>query len=169
MALSKARRALLVLATTGAINQITNPSPGTAMSNSIDSPPTSNSHQCPTIPPLLQRYFDALNAHNFQQAANMYATDGQLVPPFEEPITGRSAIEAHLTDEASDMTFILESCDSISADDDTSVFLVKGKVSTPLLKVGVAWTIGIDKTNQIASVEIKLLATLRELLRLRQS
>ncbi len=59
-----------------------------------------------SIPVQIQRYFDTLNDRAFEQTADLFALDGQLVPPFEKPIQGRSAIAHYLATEAREMTFI---------------------------------------------------------------
>ncbi|NEQ33662.1 MAG: hypothetical protein F6K04_22140, partial [Leptolyngbya sp. SIO4C5] len=53
--------------------------------------------------PTLCRYFDRLNQSEFAAVADLFAPEGQLQPPFEEPITGSEAIAAYLAQEASNM------------------------------------------------------------------
>ena len=45
-------------------------------------------------------------------------------------------------------------------------YLVKGWVRTPMFKVNVAWTISLNEAEEIERVSIKLLADLKDLLKL---
>jgi len=47
---------------------------------------------------------------------------------------------------------------------DTQQVVVKGRVKTPLFTVSVRWIFEFTATNTIQSVEIKLLASLQELM-----
>ena len=120
------------------------------------------------LPKPLQQYFDALNQHNFERAAAMYAEQGQIEPPFEKAVVGREAIAAHLQAEACDMAFYPLHCEPIDEQIEGAerTFLVKGWVRTPMFKVNVAWTITLNEAAEIERVRIKLLANLKDLLKL---
>ena len=126
------------------------------------------------LPEPLQQYFDALNQHDFERAAAMYAAQGQIEPPFEKVVVGREAVEAHLKAEACDMRFYplhYESVEDELIEDERvesvgDTYLVKGWVRTPMFKVNVAWTISLNEAEEIERVSIKLLADLKDLLKL---
>ncbi len=140
------------------------------------------------IPVQIQRYFDTLNSRAFAQTADLFALDGQLVPPFEKPIQGREAIAHYLATEANEMTVIplegeLESepiapSNDVSSDDSndnitlssTQIWLLKGKVKTSLFVVKVAWQFELNTadSNSIKTAEIKLIASLNELLKFKR-
>jgi len=130
------------------------------------------------MPDILQRYFDTLNAKDFQQTVLLFAPQGQLVPPFEEPVVGREAIAHYLATEASEMEMTPLTCTAIQEESleektpkektvaHTKTFQVKGKVKHLLFVVNVAWQFEIDGTDHISSVNIKLLASLKELIKI---
>lgn len=126
------------------------------------------------LPVPVQCYFETLNQGAFEQAAALFAENGQMVPPFEQPIEGRAAIAHYLSTEARDMNLTPLECESIapSADQTADIdadslqrFLVRGKVKTPLLGVNVAWQFDLNAIDEIAKVRIKLLASLQELIK----
>ncbi len=137
-----------------------------------------------TIPVQIQRYFDTLNDRSFAQTAALFALDGRLVPPFGKPIQGREAIAHYLTTEAQGMTFIPLESESIIANSDSSddhssaasqlsstqIWLLKGKVKTSRFVVSVAWRFKLNAadSDRIETAEIKLMASLNELLKFKQ-
>lgn len=140
--------------------------------SATDSPTSANF--APDLPATIQRYFDALNGGAFEQTAALFAEQGQMVPPFEQPIVGRVAIAQYLRSEASDMSVTPIECEPIAADpadkeaidsDTLQRFLVRGKVKTPLLGVNVAWQFHLNTASEIIKIRIKLLATLQELIK----
>ncbi len=130
-----------------------------------------------TLPDSVQRYFETANAGEFEKTSALFADDGKLVPPFEQPIIGRDAIAQYLGTEAKGMTFTpikYEQCEALDpamSEADVSVSLqhclVRGKVKTALFVVNVAWEFSLNKAQEISSVKIKLLAKLNELLKLK--
>ena len=127
------------------------------------------------LPMPVQRYFETLNQGAFEQTAALFAQDGQMVPPFEQPIEGRAAIARYLDAEARDMRLTPLECEPISPstdpsdevpiDDNVQNFLVRGKVTTPLLGVNVAWQFDLNAVDEITKVQIKLLASVQELIK----
>ena len=120
------------------------------------------------LPVSVQAYFDTVNRKDFEATARLFAAAGTLVPPFDKPIEGRSAIAAYLTKEASDMTFTPITLDPVEAEDNLvgERFAVKGKVKSSLFVVNVGWQFDLHK-GEIQSVKVKLLASLKELMNLR--
>lgn len=140
------------------------------------------------LPSPIQQYFETANAGKFKQMAALFAEDGQLIPPFEQPIVGKEAIAQYLISEATGMrftpldyealdrhtsnheTFDLETSktDTLELSQQLSQHsLVRGKAKTPLFVVNVAWEFVLNETQEIVSVKVKLLAKLNELLKLR--
>lgn len=118
--------------------------------------------------PIISQYFDTLNAENYTATANLFATDGVLNPPFEEPMIGAEAITAYLEAEAKGMQLapiigIME-----SLEDNFMKYDITGKVITRLFSVNVAWKFILNSQQKIISVEVKLLASPQELLNLRR-
>ncbi|MEM8502595.1 MAG: nuclear transport factor 2 family protein [Cyanobacteria bacterium P01_D01_bin.1] len=126
------------------------------------------------LPGSIQRYFKTANAGEFEQTAALFAEDGQLVPPFEQPIVGRDAIAQYLTAEATGMSFVpikseVPDLSELESDHATSQrhYLVRGKVKTSLFTVNVAWKFTLNQSQAILVVKVKLLAKLNELLKLK--
>lgn len=120
------------------------------------------------LPETIQRYFDTINAKDFEQTAALFAEAGQLFPPFDKPIQGHEAIAQYLTKEASDMTFSPAQCAPASSEENEA-FLVKGKVKNSLFAVNVSWLFSLRASNEIDFVKVKLLAKLDELLKLNRA
>ncbi len=121
--------------------------------------------------PTIRAYFEALNAGNFQATANLFAPEGQLLPPFESPIVGRDAIFAYLETEARGMTAMpqaeAQEIREPASSDEIGIDVV-GKVQTALFIVNVRWQFLLNFQSEILSVKIKLLASLQDLLNLKR-
>ncbi len=118
--------------------------------------------------PVIAEYFETLNSENFQTTAKLFAIDGTLKPPFESPITGQDAIATYLQQEATKMSL----CPLEETLETTEIGhiqgRIKGKVTTPLFTVNVAWIFILNHHKEIVSVEVKLLASLEELVNLKR-
>lgn len=115
----------------------------------------------------IQSYFERLNAGDYTAAADLFAEEGVLRPPFDDPLTGREAIAHYLATEARGMK-----CHPLKAtygvlETGDREFTITGKVQMPLFGVNVAWNFILNSRSQILSVQIKLLAALEELLKLK--
>ncbi|EAZ89282.1 ketosteroid isomerase family protein [Crocosphaera chwakensis] len=118
--------------------------------------------------PVIKRYFETLNHESFLETASLFASEGTLTPPFEKAIVGSEAIANYLQQEAREMTLFplqeaLETTETghIQAE-------IKGKVTTPLFTVNIAWVFILNNQKEIISVEVKLLASLEELVKLKR-
>ncbi|WP_204137989.1 nuclear transport factor 2 family protein [Halomicronema sp. CCY15110] len=116
---------------------------------------------------IVEHYFSSFNAGDFDATAALFAIDGALHPPFESAIVGTAAIAQYLKAEAEGMQAYPEMLEVTQTDASSRRILVKGRVKALVFKVNVAWTFEIDETEQIRSAEIKLLASMQELLSLR--
>lgn len=113
--------------------------------------------------PTILRYFETLNAGEFEATSQLFAIDGAMQPPFESPIVGRAAIAAYLQKEASGL--IAMPREGIS---DNSEFQVTGRVQMPMFGVNVTWYFNIGADDQLTFTRIKLIASPQELMKLRQ-
>jgi hypothetical protein len=119
-----------------------------------------------TKPTLLQ-YFETLNAGDFEATANLFAEDGVLHAPFEEPIIGSSSIATYLKTEARGMQLEPQQGVSQILEDGNVEVQVSGRVQTSAFGINVAWLFLLNSDQKILSVTVKLLASPQELLNLR--
>lgn len=118
---------------------------------------------------VLTSYFTTLNKENFQATAQLFEPDGVLNPPFEQGIVGREAIVTYLEKEAKNLQLIPLKTAIKPSETGEIKCKVGGKVNTPLFSVNVAWKFILSSTYEIRSVEVKLLAALEDLLKMRNS
>ncbi len=118
---------------------------------------------------VIDTYFATINQEDFEQTAALFAEDGKLLAPFEEPIIGRNAIALYLHKEAKGMKLLPQKkmCELITANNVDQI-KVTGKVKTSLFTVNVAWFFNFNSEQQITEAKIKLLASPQELLGLRE-
>ena len=117
--------------------------------------------------PAVLRYFETLNAGDFVATANLFAGDGILNAPFEEPIIGKRSIGTYLKTEARGMQLEPQQSASQILEDGTVEVQVSGRVQTPAFGINVAWLFLLNSHQEILSVTVKLLASPQELLTLR--
>lgn len=113
-------------------------------------------------------YFRTLNAGDFSATAALFATNGELHPPFESPVIGPDAIAAYLEQEAIGMQLLPRQVSAEEIENGYTQIQVKGKVKTPLFSVNVGWLFMLNAQQEIAAATIKLLASPQELLSLRR-
>lgn len=118
--------------------------------------------------PVILQYFETLNTGDFQATSQLFARDGALQPPFEPDVIGPEAIAAYLEQEAKGL--ILEPQHGVSnlLDNGCTEFLIGGKVHTPWFSVNVSWLFILSPTQEIFITQVKLLASLQELIHLRR-
>ncbi|ERT04441.1 snoaL-like domain protein [Lyngbya aestuarii BL J] len=116
--------------------------------------------------PQVLRYFETLNAGDFQETAALFAEDGILEAPFEDHLHGQEAIANYLEAEARGMR--LKPLEGVgqTLENGRRQIRVMGKVRTPLFWVNVAWQFILHPGGEIAVVTVKLLASLQELFNL---
>ncbi len=118
--------------------------------------------------PGVLRYFETMNAGDYEATAALFADRGAMHPPFEEPIEGKEAIATYLEAEAKGMQLFPTSGLSETLEDDQTQIQVTGKVQTPLFGVNVSWLFVLSSQGDILTARIKLLASPQELLSLRR-
>ena len=116
---------------------------------------------------VVLQYFSALNAGQFHSVSQLFALDGELQPPFEEMVIGRAAIAAYLEREAKGFLLQPQQGSSTRLDNGCTEFAIVGQVQTPWFSVNVSWTFILSPTQDIFLVKVKLLASLQELLPLK--
>jgi hypothetical protein len=115
----------------------------------------------------VKRYFEALNGGNFQAAAELFNSVGVLYSPFHEPVVGVEAIADYLSTEAQNIRlFPLDYRTQVTESGEVE-YVVLGKVQTSLINVNASWSITLDDAEKIRAARIKLLASLVDLLALR--
>lgn len=112
----------------------------------------------------VDHYFTGFNAEDHDAVAALFEADGVLLAPFEEPIVGPEAIAVYLQAEAINMRAIPVEVESTLNPDGTQQVVVKGQVKTLLFTVSVRWTFVVTAEDRLQSTEIKLLASLQELM-----
>jgi hypothetical protein len=117
--------------------------------------------------PTVLRYFETLNAGDFEATANLFAEDGVLHAPFEEPIIGSSSIATYLKTEARGMQLEPQQGVSQILEEGNLEVQVSGRVQTSAFGINVAWLFLLSSDQKLLSVTVKLLASPQELLNLR--
>ncbi|MBE9179599.1 nuclear transport factor 2 family protein [Oculatella sp. LEGE 06141] len=114
------------------------------------------------------RYFETLNANEFDATSNLFADDGVMYPPFESGVRGREAIATYLNKEAKGMKLRPYEGTVEATESGDTEFRVMGKVQTAVFGINVAWFFVLDAQSNIVSTRIKLLASPQDLLKLRR-
>ena len=117
--------------------------------------------------PTVIRYFETLNAGEFEATAALFAVDGVLYAPFESGIVGPKAIATYLQQEAQSMKLDPRQGLTQALDGGSWQVQVAGRVQTSWCGVNVSWLFILNQ-HQIASATIKLLASPQELLNLQK-
>jgi hypothetical protein len=112
----------------------------------------------------VDRYFEQFNGQNFDEVAALFAEQGVLCPPFEAGIVGPEAIAQYLKAEATGMEAFPLDREVNATPTGGHQVVVKGRVKTPLFSVNVRWTFDLSASHTLERAEIKLLASLQELL-----
>jgi Nuclear transport factor 2 (NTF2) domain len=118
---------------------------------------------------IVVRYFETMNAGDFDAASELFAIDGAMNPPFESQIVGRSAIAEYLKREARGIQLNPQQGKVQQLDNGCTEYLVTGRVQTSVFGVGVSWRLILSPMDEIFLVGVKLIATPKELLNLRRS
>lgn len=118
--------------------------------------------------PTILRYFETMNAGEFEATAGLFAADGTLKAPFESPFVGQEAIAAYLHQEAQSMK--LEPREEIAeaTENGHTQVQVSGTVQTSWCGVNVSWLFVLNQQHEIAAATVKLLASPQELLNMQK-
>jgi hypothetical protein len=123
--------------------------------------------------PTIHAYFTGLNSNNFTATAELFGEAGYLKPPFEKLIKGKKEIAEYFAKEAIGMVFCPENGQILIQGNEKATlqntkyieYQIQGKVQTSLFTVNVQWLIQLNRAKEIMAVEVKLLASLNELLK----
>lgn len=118
---------------------------------------------------VVLRYFETMNSGSFMETAELFSPEGELNPPFEDPVVGNEAIGRYLAAEAKNMKLFPAkgSVEKLEDENLLKVF-VSGRVETPWFGVNINWLFLLNEQEKITSATIKLVASPQELLNLRQ-
>ncbi|NEU78563.1 ketosteroid isomerase family protein [Nostoc sp. UIC 10630] len=114
------------------------------------------------------RYFQTLNAGEFEATAALFAVDGVMRPPFESDIVGIDAITAYLKQEGQNVKAYPNTAIAETLETGEIQIQVAGKAQTSWCSVNVLWLFILNQQRQIFYTRIKLLASPQELLSLRR-
>ncbi|OKH20662.1 orange carotenoid-binding protein [Chroogloeocystis siderophila] len=113
-------------------------------------------------------YMENMNAFDFQKAVALFAEDGALQPPFQEPIVGQESILAYMHEECYGLKLIPEQGISEPTEGGFTLIKVTGKVQTPWagdsVSINLAWRFLLNPQGKIFFVAIDVLASPQELL-----
>ncbi|MEH2235507.1 nuclear transport factor 2 family protein [Nostoc sp.] len=118
--------------------------------------------------PSVLRYFETLNAGEFEATAALFAVDGVMHPPLESDIVGKDAIAAYLKQEGQNIKAYPNTGIAETLENATIQVQVTGKAQTSWCSVNVLWLFILNQQRQILYTRIKLLASPQELLSLRR-
>jgi hypothetical protein len=113
------------------------------------------------------RYFETLNAGEFEETAALFAVDGVMRPPFESDIVGTDAIATYLKKEGQNVKAYPKTGIAETLETGEIQIQVTGKAQTSWCSVNVLWLFILNQKQQIFYTRIKLLASPQELLSLR--
>ncbi|MBD2509945.1 nuclear transport factor 2 family protein [Nostoc muscorum FACHB-395] len=114
------------------------------------------------------RYFQTLNAGEFEATAALFVADGVMRPPFESDIVGTDAIAAYLKQEGQNVKAYPNTAIAETLETGEIQIQVAGKAQTSWCSVNVLWLFILNQQRQIFYTRIKLLASPQELLSLRR-
>ena len=114
----------------------------------------------------IQSYFSTLNQGQFDLTAVLFSAQGQLLPPFDSPVVGQTAIADYLKQEATGMKFQPRAATSQVLPNGQTDVEVRGQVSTSLFTVNVVWNFLLSDQGTIEIVKVNLIASMQELLRI---
>ncbi|MCC5616262.1 ketosteroid isomerase family protein [Nostoc sp. CHAB 5836] len=118
--------------------------------------------------PSVLRYFETLNAGEFEETAALFAIDGVMRPPFESDIVGTDAIAAYLKQEGQNIKAYPKTGIAETVENGDIQIQVTGKAQTSWCSVNVLWLFILNQQRQILYTRIKLLASPQELLAFRR-
>ena len=113
-------------------------------------------------------YIENMNAFDFPAAVALFAEEGALKPPFQEPIVGPDDILAYMREECYGLKMMPEQGVSQPTEEGFTQIKLTGKVQTPwfgdAVSINLAWRFLLNPEGQIFFVGIDILASAKELL-----
>ncbi len=117
--------------------------------------------------PSVLRYFETLNAGEFEATAALFAVDGVMHPPLESDIVGTDAIAAYLKQEGQNIKAYPNTGIAETLETGDIQIQVTGKAQTSWCSVNVLWLFILNQEGQLFYTRIKLLASPQELYQLK--
>ncbi|HEY9879685.1 MAG TPA: nuclear transport factor 2 family protein [Leptolyngbyaceae cyanobacterium] len=117
----------------------------------------------------IQTYFTTFNQGDFAAAASLFTDEAEMHAPFEAPLVGQSAIQAYLEQEAAGMVANPQEVTCTELSSGLRRICVQGTAKALVFNVNVRWTFLLNPEDKIEQLEVKLLASLQELVTLRPS
>lgn len=114
--------------------------------------------------PVICAYFERLNNGKFIATSKLFSEQGCLKPPFDNQIQGRDAISQYLEKEAKGIIFAPEYGEIQISDSNHTRYHIQGKVEMNWFTVNISWSIDLNAAKEIMLVDVKLLASLDDLL-----
>lgn len=113
---------------------------------------------------VIYEYFEKLNNGEFTATAELFAEQGCLNPPFDNQVQGRDAIAQYLAEQAQGIRFFPEDGEILMSDLSHTQYQIQGKVELNWFTVNISWSIELNAAKEIMTVDVKLLASLEDLL-----
>ncbi|MBR8837608.1 MAG: nuclear transport factor 2 family protein [Stigonema ocellatum SAG 48.90 = DSM 106950] len=117
--------------------------------------------------PTILRYFQYLNAGQFEETAALFAAEGVMHPPFESGIIGPDAIANYLRQEAQNIKAYPRGGMVETLEKGQIQVQVTGLAETYWCGVNVIWLFILNQLGKIIYTKIKLTASPQELLSIR--
>jgi hypothetical protein len=113
---------------------------------------------------VIYEYFERLNNGEFTATAELFAEQGCLNPPFDNQVQGRDAIAQYLEEQAKGIIFAPEDGEILISDSNHTQYQIQGKVEMNWFTVNISWSMQLNAAKEIMTVDVKLLASLDDLL-----
>jgi len=116
--------------------------------------------------PVINEYFTKLNQGNFTAVADLFAEQAGLTPPFDKLVQGRQAIAQYLEKEYIGIKSYPERAEILKTGL-VSQYQVTGSVDIKHIVFNLDWFFELDNSQQIINLEVKIAASLEDLLNFR--
>lgn len=118
----------------------------------------SNQVSLATCESVIDQYFATLNLEQYHKTAALFARDGVLHPPVDDPVVGRAAIASYLQREAPGLRLEPLNCQFKPLPSGQTQVHVQGKVHVCPFGSNVAWMFLLNACGEIERLQIELMA-----------
>lgn len=115
----------------------------------------------------VRKYFETFNAGDFEATAQLFTADAVMHAPFKTEVVGDEAIANYLQTQAKGMEAVPQNVTTQPLEGGATEAQVTGYAKFAGFKVNIAWTFQLDPAQEITDIEIKLIASAQELLKMR--
>ncbi len=116
--------------------------------------------------PTIYEYFIRLNNREFVATAELFTEQGCLTPPFDQLVQGRRAIAEYLEKEAQEVVSYPKWGENLKQGL-LNEYRVQGTVAISQFAFNMEWFIQINSSQEIITLEAKLMASWEDLLNFR--